>query len=87
VRGGGRRFVFIKEVVIMKCQKCGGWMSFEHFLHTENEGIPWSYEGWRCVYCGEVVDPLILLNRKRSISKKKTHDDQEEKVATGHKKH
>jgi len=50
----------------MKCPKCGGEMNFEEFVNLETEGGPWSYEGWRCVYCGEIVDPLILLNRKEA---------------------
>lgn len=41
-------------------------MNFEEFVNVESEGGPWSYEGWHCVYCGEIVDPLILLNRKEA---------------------
>ena len=38
-------------------------MSFEHFMNVTTEALHWSYEGWRCIHCGEIVDPLILLNR------------------------
>jgi hypothetical protein len=38
-------------------------MSFERFTHSEGGDFPWLYEGWRCVQCGEVIDPLILHNR------------------------
>ena len=38
-------------------------MSFEHFMNAASEVLPWSYEGWRCIHCGEIVDPIILLNR------------------------
>jgi uncharacterized Zn finger protein len=50
----------------MKCPKCGGEMNFEEFINVASEGAPWTYEGWHCVYCGEIVDSLILLNRKES---------------------
>ena len=50
----------------MRCAKCGGLMSFEQFMSTESELGPWSYEGWRCFHCGEIIDPLILLNRMNS---------------------
>lgn len=22
------------------------------------------FDGWRCIYCGEIIDPLILENRE-----------------------
>lgn len=62
----------------MRCSKCGGLMSFEEFMSV-TEGMPWSYEGWRCVYCGEIIDPLILFNRMKA----KVED--EEGVAAGAK--
>lgn len=31
----------------------------------------WEYDGWLCLNCGEIVDPLILLNR---IVQNKLHD-------------
>ncbi len=47
----------------MRCPKCGGTMGFEQFRDRGSGRIPWSYEGWRCIYCGEIIDSLILLNR------------------------
>jgi len=38
-------------------------MSFESFTDRDKGSDDWRYEGWRCVHCGEVVDPLILFNR------------------------
>ncbi len=40
-------------------------MNYESFIGGEQKGFAWVYDGWRCVYCGEVVDPLILRNRMR----------------------
>jgi hypothetical protein len=48
-------------------------MKFEEFTNVASEGMAWSYEGWRCLYCGEVVDPLILLNRQASKSALEEH--------------
>lgn len=61
----------------MQCPRCEGLMTLEEFRNAASEGMPWSYEGWRCLYCGEVVDPLILMNRM----KVKSH--REEPVGAG----
>ncbi len=42
------------------CGRCGGRMIPEYFHH--GTGV---FHGWKCVLCGEVVDPIILLNRAR----------------------
>lgn len=42
----------------MKCTKCRGKMYAETFYaHHE------AFEGWRCVICGDIIDPVILLHR------------------------
>jgi uncharacterized Zn finger protein len=45
----------------MQCQRCDGMMTME--------GV-WTREGnvvmARCVYCGNVVDPVVVANRARS---------------------
>jgi hypothetical protein len=60
-RGGikiehGSSFPF-KEVA-MKCHRCGGAMVYEKFY-----GICEFFWGWRCIFCGEIVDQVILENR------------------------
>lgn len=42
----------------------GATMSFEQFANSDNRSY-WSYKGWRCLYCGDIVDPLILQHRVR----------------------
>ena len=42
----------------MKCHRCHGWMVNEKFY-----GIGAFFWGWRCVFCGEILDPVILQNR------------------------
>jgi uncharacterized Zn finger protein len=64
----------------MICDRCGGRMSFEHFMgRGEKEGL-WSYEAWRCLFCGEVLDSKILNNRK-SLSRPEKEIRVGEKVA------
>jgi len=46
----------------MKCQKCGGLMSYESFISQEVD----DFSGWRCISCGEIVDEVILKNRAKS---------------------
>jgi len=43
----------------MTCDRCGGLSVAMHFVtdHT------WEYDGWLCMNCGNVIDPLILTNR------------------------
>jgi hypothetical protein len=43
----------------MKCVKCGGLMVYETFYSQED-----IFSGWRCIYCGEIVDQVILENRR-----------------------
>jgi len=42
----------------MKCYRCGGTMVFEKFY-----GICEEFFGWRCIFCGEILDKVILENR------------------------
>jgi len=45
----------------MRCPRCNGQMSFEKFYALQ--GV---YSGWRCIFCGEIVDQTILENRSKS---------------------
>jgi len=45
----------LKEV---KCSRCGRMMVFQKFYGPHEHFL-----GWRCIYCGEIVDQLILENR------------------------
>ena len=45
----------------MKCDRCKSDMIFEKFF-----GVQEQFWGWRCIFCGEVVDPVILENRLHS---------------------
>ncbi len=47
----------------MKCRRCHGLMVVDHFIDVENTGYLWLC-GWRCVTCGDVVDPEIMQQRQ-----------------------
>jgi len=43
----------------MKCDRCGSAMIQEKFYGPQEHFL-----GWKCIYCGEIVDYLILENRR-----------------------
>lgn len=43
----------------MKCPRCGSTMMCDSF-YGPNE----RFWGWNCLLCGEIIDPIILDNRK-----------------------
>lgn len=51
------------------CRRCGGLMVPERLEDLALLGFnPAESWGWRCVACGEVVDPLILQHRHRAAA-------------------
>ena len=46
----------------MKCPKCGSLMVLERFIDYEQTGEP-TFNGFRCLSCGLILDPVILINR------------------------
>ena len=43
----------------MKCHRCGGSMACEKICYgTEQFWV------WRCIFCGEYIDPVVLENRQ-----------------------
>jgi hypothetical protein len=45
----------------MKCHRCGGAMIYEKFYGGGEQ-----FYGWRCIFCGEIVDQIIFENRKQN---------------------
>jgi hypothetical protein len=43
----------------MKCNRCGSVMAYEEFFGDQER-----FWGWRCIFCGEIVDDMILENRQ-----------------------
>lgn len=50
-----------------QCERCGGFLVPHHCLDVEGSstGELWCWT-LRCIQCGEVIDPVILKNRRRS---------------------
>ncbi|MCI0527102.1 MAG: hypothetical protein L0Y56_06625 [Nitrospira sp.] len=49
------------------CQRCQGLMVKDHFIDLLDDTGKIQFLGWRCLVCGEVVDPVILFNRVSPI--------------------
>ncbi len=49
---------------LMECPRCQGTMVVDHFVDLATSGEIWM-PGWRCLMCGEIVDPLIEDNRQQ----------------------
>ncbi len=47
----------------MNCTRCQGTMVSDYLLDMEESGDVWA-SSWRCLMCGEVVDPTILKHRQ-----------------------
>jgi len=47
----------------MHCAKCDGLMVVDNLLDIKESAIPMWMKGWRCVSCGNIVDPLIQKHR------------------------
>ncbi|MCE5281341.1 MAG: hypothetical protein LLG93_04490 [Deltaproteobacteria bacterium] len=45
--------------LILKCVRCGGAMFPDQFRDTSER-----FWGYKCLFCGEIIDPLILENRR-----------------------
>jgi len=48
------------RLIFMKCPRCRGAMTYDKFYGPGEQ-----FWGWKCLICGEVVDPVILENRQR----------------------
>jgi hypothetical protein len=42
----------------MRCYRCGSLMAYE-----KHYGLQDYFWGWRCIYCGDIIDRIILENR------------------------
>lgn len=42
-------------------------MVHERFYDYLDETGKYQFNGWRCLVCGDIVDPVILGNRKSKI--------------------
>ncbi len=54
----------------MPCSRCRGMMVQDHSYDFYVDHGPFSMRAWRCVSCGNIVDPLILKHRQMRPSRK-----------------
>jgi hypothetical protein len=47
----------------MECPRCHGTMSQELFEDLRDETGMIYFSGWRCLICGEIIDPVIAAHR------------------------
>jgi hypothetical protein len=47
----------------MRCTRCEGLMVVDELIDMRESYHPMWMRGWRCVACGNIVDPLILRHR------------------------
>jgi len=47
------------QLPLTKCPCCGGALTYEKFYGHDEQ-----FWGWKCLFCGEILDPVILANRQ-----------------------
>ncbi len=47
----------------MQCPRCQGTMVVDYFVDMATSGDIWA-PGWRCLMCGNIIDPLIANHRQ-----------------------
>jgi hypothetical protein len=45
--------------LLTKCLRCWGAVIYDKFYGSQEQ-----FMGWKCLICGEIVDPVILENRQ-----------------------
>jgi RNase P subunit RPR2 len=48
----------------MTCQRCDGLMVRERYDNLELDSAGFEISCWRCLNCGEIVDPLITAHHQ-----------------------
>ena len=56
-----------KLVSTARCWRCGGLMVIEHCSDLLDDTGHINFAAQRCVQCGELVDPVILMNRSKRL--------------------
>lgn len=60
----------------MKCQRCGGLTIGVTFFGGVIATEAWEYDGWKCLNCGFISDPLIVKNKARQSQSNHKHASQ-----------
>lgn len=46
------------------CTRCGGLLLTQHYMDLLDDTGQIDITAWHCMTCGEVIDPVILKNRR-----------------------
>lgn len=49
----------MEKALLTKCLRCRGAVIHENFFSSDGQ-----FWGWKCLICGEIIDPIILQNRQ-----------------------
>lgn len=60
----------------MNCRRCHGLMCAVDFLVSASSYGDNGLCGWRCIICGEIIDPVIAWNRIRTKNQRLTQNKQ-----------
>lgn len=52
----------------MQCTRCQGMLVADYSFDHLDAASPDRVQTWRCVMCGDVVDPVILQNRRKQAA-------------------
>jgi hypothetical protein len=52
----------------MRCQRCQGCMISDHFMDLMNVTGEMDFNGWRCLNCGNITDPVIVRHHQSIAS-------------------
>ena len=70
----------------MRCTRCGGLMVFEEFKDFGLESCGNGFWGRRCINCGAIVDPVIVVHRRFTLQAAKgsflPHRQIEQRITT-----
>ena len=56
------KVVAAKKAYLDRCHRCGGLM-------VEEKVFEFGAIDWRCVSCGERIDPVILAHRQKDLAR------------------
>lgn len=48
----------------MQCVRCQGLMIADRFVDLAQSGDA-EFNGWRCLVCGNITDPVMAANRRK----------------------
>jgi hypothetical protein len=51
------------RLLLTKCFRCNGTVAYNKFYGSHEQ-----FWGWKCLICGEIVDPVILNNRQSMVA-------------------